>query len=198
MKQEPCTYTYVPSELSHVFFLSAFPSFFPNFCSHRWWFLSFVSFFWVCVCSDTSVMSDSVWPHGLDLVYQAPLSMGFSRQKYWSGLPFPPPRIFPTQGLNPHLLCLLHCRQILSHWATGKAPPFSVRFYISVFLCAPQSHTNCMSLTGWLWRALHVFLCNLIFHCHTSSFLLHLFFCDLWHLFCVSDVSCFLFVVFYM
>ncbi|XDA73831.1 hypothetical protein R6Z07F_004056 [Ovis aries] len=32
--------------------------------------------------------------------------MEFSRQEYWSGLPFQV--IFPTQGLNPHLLCLLH------------------------------------------------------------------------------------------
>ena len=31
--------------------------------------------------------------------------MGFCRQEYWSGLPFPPPGIFLTQGLNP---CLLH------------------------------------------------------------------------------------------
>ena len=30
----------------------------------------------------------------------APLSMGFPRQEYWSGLLFPPLRIFPTQGLN--------------------------------------------------------------------------------------------------
>ena len=49
MKQDPCTYTYVHCELSHMFFLSAFPSFFPNFSSHRWWFLSFLSFFWLCV-----------------------------------------------------------------------------------------------------------------------------------------------------
>ena len=28
----------------------------------------------------------------------SPLSMGFSRQKYWSGLPFPSPGIFLTQG----------------------------------------------------------------------------------------------------
>ena len=34
--------------------------------------------------------------------------MGFSKQEYWSGLPFPSPGIFQTQGLNPHLLCLLH------------------------------------------------------------------------------------------
>ena len=31
-----------------------------------------------------------------------------SRQEKWSGLSFPSPGIFPTQGLNLHLLCLLH------------------------------------------------------------------------------------------
>ena len=36
--------------------------------------------------------------------YQAPLSIGLSRQKYWSGLPFPSPGIFPTQELNPRLM----------------------------------------------------------------------------------------------
>ena len=34
------------------------------------------------------------------VAYQAPLSMGFSRQEYWSGLSFPSPGIFPVQGLN--------------------------------------------------------------------------------------------------
>ena len=28
--------------------------------------------------------------------------------------------IFPTKGLNLHLLCLLHCRWVLYHWATGE------------------------------------------------------------------------------
>ena len=32
---------------------------------------------------------------------QAPLSMGFSRQEYWSGLPFPPPRDLPDPGIKP-------------------------------------------------------------------------------------------------
>ena len=36
---------------------------------------------------------------------QAPLFVEVSRQRYWSGLPFRSPGIFPTQGLNP---CLLH------------------------------------------------------------------------------------------
>ena len=39
---------------------------------------------------------------------QAALSMEFSRQECWSGLPFPSPGNIPDPGLNPHLLCLLH------------------------------------------------------------------------------------------
>ena len=37
----------------------------------------------------SSVMSDSLGPQRL--AHQAPLSMGFPRQEYWSGLPFPSP-----------------------------------------------------------------------------------------------------------
>ena len=32
---------------------------------------------------------------------QAPLSMGFSRQKFWSGLPYPLPGDFPNPGIKP-------------------------------------------------------------------------------------------------
>ena len=35
------------------------------------------------------------------VAYQAPLSMGFSRQEYWSGLPFPSPGDFPNPGIEP-------------------------------------------------------------------------------------------------
>ena len=41
------------------------------------------------------------------------LSTRFSRQGYWSELPCPPSWIFQTQGWNLHLLCFLHCWQIL-------------------------------------------------------------------------------------
>ena len=36
-----------------------------------------------------------------DLAYQAPLSMGFPRQEYWSGLPFLPPGDLPDPGIEP-------------------------------------------------------------------------------------------------
>ena len=46
---------------------------------------------------------------------QAPLSMGFSRQEYWSGCHALLQRIFLTQGLNLDLLHLLH-------WQVGSLP----------------------------------------------------------------------------
>ena len=38
------------------------------------------------------------------VAHQAPLSMGFSRQEYWSVLPFPPPGDLPNSGIEPTLL----------------------------------------------------------------------------------------------
>ena len=35
------------------------------------------------------------------IAYQAPLSMGFSRLEYWSGLPFPSPGDLPDPGIEP-------------------------------------------------------------------------------------------------
>ena len=44
-------------------------------------------------------MSNSCDP--MDWSRQAPLSMGFSRQEYWSGLPFPSPGDLPNPGIEP-------------------------------------------------------------------------------------------------
>ena len=73
------------------------------------------------------------------IALQAPLSMEFSRQEYWSGLPCPPPGnplqgIFPTQGSNPSLL---YYRQILYHKATREAQGT----YASVF---PPGNLSCI------------------------------------------------------
>ena len=56
-------------------------------------------------------MPDTLWHFGT-ADHQAPVSRRFSRQGYWSRLPFPSPGIFPTQGSNPGLP---HCRQTLYH-----------------------------------------------------------------------------------
>ena len=49
----------------------------------------------------------------MDCSNQAPLSMGFSRQKHWSGLPCTPPGDLHDPGIEP---CLLH-------WQVGSLPP---------------------------------------------------------------------------
>ena len=46
-------------------------------------------------------MFNSLGPHGLYIALQAPLSMGFSRQQYWSGLPCPLPGYLPDPGIEP-------------------------------------------------------------------------------------------------
>ena len=46
-----------------------------------------------------SVMSDSVTPW--TAAHQAPLSVGFSRQEYWNGLPSPSPGDLPHPGIEP-------------------------------------------------------------------------------------------------
>ena len=40
------------------------------------------------------------------VAYQVPLSMGFSRQKFWSGLPCPPPGNLPNPGIKAESLAL--------------------------------------------------------------------------------------------
>ena len=56
----------------------------------------------VCVCISRSVMSNSVTPW--TVTHQGPLSMEFSRQEYWSGLPFPFPGDLPDPGIEPRFL----------------------------------------------------------------------------------------------
>ena len=57
---------------------------------------------------------------------QALLSMGFSRQEYWSGCHFLLRGIFPTQGSN---LCLLHLLALTGRFLTIELPgkPQSLR-----------------------------------------------------------------------
>ena len=55
-------------------------------------------FWYLCVCAESlqSCLSVTPWT----VAHQAPLSMGFSRQEYWSGLPCPPPGDLPDPGIK--------------------------------------------------------------------------------------------------
>ena len=55
------------------------------------------------------------------VAHQAPLSMGFSRQEYWSGLPCPPPGDLPNPEIKPGSSgtpALLEDSSLLSHWGS--------------------------------------------------------------------------------
>ena len=57
-----------------------------------------------CVCAlVASVVSDSLGPLGI-IACQVPLSMGFSREQYWSQLPCAPPGNLPDPGREPESL----------------------------------------------------------------------------------------------
>ena len=70
-----------------------------------------------CCCCWAAKVCLTLWPPWT-ISHQAPLSMGFPRQEYWSRLPCPPSGDLPKPGIEP---CLLHCRWILYCWATRKA-----------------------------------------------------------------------------
>ena len=91
-----------------------------------------ISFVSVCVC--VCVLSH-VWlfVHSMDCSLPDPLSMGFSRQEYWSGLPCPPPRNLPDPGIEP------------------KSPALAGRFFTTVppekpwsvsCICSPVEHNS--------------------------------------------------------
>ena len=56
---------------------------------HKWFVLALVS--------EVAQLCPTTWT----VAYQAPLSIGFSRQEYWNGLPFPSPGDLPDPGIEP-------------------------------------------------------------------------------------------------
>ena len=67
---------------------------------------------------------------------QAPLPMGFPRQEYWNGLPFPSPGDLPYWRIEPHLL----------HWQADSLPlsyQGSPRTLL-MLVCSPFSFPNCI------------------------------------------------------
>ena len=97
---------------------------------------------------------------------QASLSMGFSRQEYWSGLLFPSRGIFQTQGLKQCLLHLLHWRvvslptelpgrpkeklegQLIQQLSNVIKKP---RFLPSFCLAIPDRFSLCLAKTPYIW-----------------------------------------------
>ena len=84
-------------------------------------------------------------------VHQAPLSMGFSRQEYWSLLPFPTAGYFPNPGIKPTSLPSLTLARVLF----TTVPPWKLGTQWHVYWC--EFVSNCLtfgrkglSLLHWL------------------------------------------------
>ena len=79
---------------------------------------------------------------------QAPLSMGFSKQEYWSGLTFPPPGSLPNPGIEPVVL---------------KSPSLEGRFFMtslgSLMKCLLPKKLNLKNRKGSCLEIGYILLC---------------------------------------
>ena len=82
------------------------------------------------------------------VAHQGLLSMGFSRQEHWSGLHTLFQGIFPTQGLNPHLLHWQAVSLPLSHLGSSPLPipALSQGYWPAVFSVEAEIETTASSL----------------------------------------------------
>ena len=83
------------------------------------------------------------------VAFQSPLSMGFSWQEYWSGLPFPPPWDHPNTGTEATSPASSTGRWILYQWVTGEVQ--SCCMCCAVLSCSVMSdslHSKDCSLPG--------------------------------------------------
>ena len=95
------------------------------------------------------------------LAHQAPLSMGFSRQGYWSGLPFPSPEHLPDPGIEPwspalqadSLLSQFSSVQLLSHVRLFAAPQTAAQWLPCPSLSPGVCSTSC-PLNRWCYLAI--------------------------------------------
>ena len=83
--------------------------------------------FWLCSVQDCCCLGTKSCPtHGTPWTgaHQAPLSMGFPRQKYWSGLSFPSPGSRPDPGIESKSPAL--AGWFFTIWAIREAPLFKI------------------------------------------------------------------------
>ena len=103
-----------------------------------------------------SVVSDSATPW--TVAHQTPLSMGFSRQEYYSGLPFPSPRDLPHPGTEP---------------ASLESPVLAGKVFTTALLRSPTigEMRNPGQLGAVSWRGLFSALTDLCCLCSNLLFL---------------------------
>ena len=90
------------------------------------------------------------------VAHHAPLSMGFSRQGYWSGLPFPPLEDLPNLGIKPASPVSPALRWIPYHWAIGESPKIVLKNnkWLSSQITSDQSNRSWLKTFIIFWKFL--------------------------------------------
>ena len=91
------------------------------------------------------------------VVYQAPPSMGFSRQEYWSGLPFPSPGDLPDPGIEPGSPTLQ--ADALTSEPPGKPDIMYIYIIYCIYIIKYVIGVLTFSLSMIPWRFIHVVIC---------------------------------------
>ena len=101
--------------------------------------------FILCICahsdqirSDQSLSRVRLFVTPWNVTHQAPLSMGFSRQEYWSGLPFPPPGDLPNPGIKPASLNVFCIRFFTSSATWAAQYEFKPMLTCGTMPCSPN------------------------------------------------------------
>ena len=119
--------------------------------------------------------------------HQAPLSMWFSRQEYWSGLPFPSPGDLPDPGIEPMILtCPALAAEFFTTSTTWEVHNLSLGLVFSPLThYVPVSHVVYTLTTGPYWGLVCPFSWNTLssvylffinkytFTCHRWQSLIH-------------------------
>ena len=102
--------------------------------------------------SDVTQSCPTLRPHGLYVAYHAPPSRGFSRQEYWSGLPFPSPEDLPDPGIEPGSSAL--SADALPSEPPGKSPPNTYRSLAmhALQVASQVSGSVCSVISLWMWN----------------------------------------------
>ena len=98
-----------------------------------------------CVCMVSSFSRVQLFETSWTIAHQAPLSMGFSRQEYWSGLPFTSAGDLSDPGMEPTSLI---------------SPALAYRFFITIATCEAIVYI-CMCVC--------VYTLNILFHYGSSQ-----------------------------
>ena len=101
----------------------------------------------ICICCCFVAKMCLTLCDPMDRNGQASLSMGFPRQKYWSGLPFPSPGHFPDPGIRPRSPAL----QVDPSPLSSQGSPY---ICIPWCLCSKESTCQCQRhrFDPWVWQ----------------------------------------------